>query len=101
MEFDNFGFKKIDKEAQQTYLDKYVCKWFKRSKKDNDGEWVVDIVRIVGVFTVDEELQLTYQHPDGYISWIPVKEIEEQENPEEIYFTMLDDEMAKSELANL
>ena len=101
MEFDNFGFKKIDKEAQQTYLDKYVCKWFKRSKKDNDGEWDVDIVHVVGVFTIQHDLKLVYQYFGGDIDYISVKKIEEQDKPGEIYFTVLDDEMAKSELIYL
>ena len=32
---------------------------------------------------------------------IPVEEIEEMTDPGKIYYTVMDDEMAKSELANL
>ena len=38
MEFDDFDFEKIDKEAQQQCLAKYVGKWIKCSMKDYDGE---------------------------------------------------------------
>ena len=69
--------------------------------KDYDGEWDVDIVHVVGVFTIYHDLKLVCQYFDGNIDYISVKEIEEQDKPGEIYFTVLDDEMAKSELANL
>lgn len=101
MEFDDFNFEKIDKEAQQQCLAKYVGKWIKCSMKDYDGEWDVDIVRVVGVFTIYHDLKLVCQYFDGDIDYISVKEIEEQDKLGEIYFTVLDDEMAKSELANL
>lgn len=101
MEFDDFDFEKIDKEAQQQCLAKYVGKCIKCSMKDYDGEWDVDIVHVVGVFTIYHDLKLVCQYFDGNIDYISVKEIEEQDKPGEIYFTVLDDEMAKSELANL
>ena len=101
MEFDDFDFEKIDKEAQQQCLAKYVGKWIKCSMKDYDGELDVDIVHVVGVFTIYHDLKLVCQYFDGNIDYISVKEIEEQDKPGEIYFTVLDDEMAKSELANL
>lgn len=101
MEFDEFDFEKIDKEAQQQCLAKYVGKWIKCSMKDYYGEWDVDIVHVVGVFTSHHDLKLVCQYFDGNIDHISVKEIEEQDKPGEIYFTVLDDEMAKSELANL
>ena len=100
MKFDDFDFEKIDKEAQQQCFAKYVGKWIKCSMKDYDGEWNVDIVHVVGVFTIHHDLKLVYQYFDGDIDYISVKKIEEQDKPGEIYFTVLDDEMAKSELAN-
>ena len=101
MEFDDFDFEKIDKEAQQQCFAKYVGKWIKCSMKDYDGEWNVDIVHVVGVFTIQHDLKLVYQYFDGDIDYISVKDIEEQDEPGEICFTVLDYEQAKSELANL
>ena len=62
MEFDDFDFEKIDKEAQQQCFAKYVGKWIKCSMKDYDGEWNVDIVHVVGVFTIHHDLKLVYQY---------------------------------------
>ena len=59
-----------------------------------------ELVHVVGVFTIQHDLKLVYQYFDGDIDYISVKKIEEQDKPGEIYFTVLDDEMAKSELAN-
>ncbi len=102
MEFDEFGFEKIDKEAQQQCFAKYVGKWIKRSSKDDDGEeWVMYIVPVVGIVTIHHDLKLLYQYFDGNIDYISVKDIEEHDEPGEICFTVLDYEQAKSELANL
>ena len=105
MEFDDLDFEKIDKEAQQQCLAKYVGKWIKSSTKDRDGEWNVCIAHIVGVAESREDdtckTALVFKDMHGFMGLIPVKEIEEQDKPGEIYFTVLDDEMAKSELANL
>ena len=100
MEFDDFDFEKIDKEAQQQCLAKYAGKWIKCSILDYYGDWDVNIVHVVGVFTIHHDLKLVYQYFGGDIDYISVKKIEEQDKPGEIYFTVLDDEMAKSELAN-
>lgn len=105
MEFDDFDFKKIDKEAQQKCLDKYVGKWLKCSIKDIDGEWNMYIARIVGVADVQEGLRyktsLVCREMNGVMDLIPVEEIEEQMDFGERYFTVMDEEMAKSELAIL
>ena len=101
MEFDDFGFEKIDKEAQQQCLDKYAGKWIKCSSTDDDGEWTMYIVPVVGIVTIHHDLKLLYQYFDGNIEYISVKDIEKHDKPGKICFTVLDDEMAKSELANL
>lgn len=105
MEFDDFDFEKIDKEAQQQCLAKYVGKWIKCSMKDYDGEWDVDIVHVVGVAEIREDdtckTALVFKDMHGFMDCIPVEKIEERTNPGKIYYTVLDDEMAKSELDNL
>ena len=105
MEFDEFDFEKIDKEAQQQCLAKYVGKWIKCSTKDRDGEWNVCIAHIVGVAEIREDdtckTALVFKDMHGFMDLIPVEKIEERTDPGKIYYTVLDDEMAKSELANL
>ena len=105
MEFDELDFEKIDKEAQHQCLDEYVGKWIKRSTKDRDGEWNVCIAHIVGVAESREDdtckTALVFKDMHGFMGLIPVEEIKERTDPDKIYDTVLDDEMAKNELANL
>lgn len=105
MEFDEFDFEKIDKEAQHQCLDEYVGKWIKSSRKVHDGEWYVCIAHIVGVAESREDdtckMVLVFRDMDGDMDFIPVEEIEERTNPRKIHYTVLDNEMAKRELANL